>query len=189
MITVVLLCHALFVVSITLIVRGYKGFTLKSMLVQVRRHSLINDFQIFVEVEDITLVNYVIAISYVFTVIIKNVLINYAALFYVISIYGLAIISRKFRESCRKNKELKNILMEYRIICRVTRCHDKYYGWGLLWFMLSGLFCSTFFVQSGNLAFSSTNYGATILELWYILTYVIIVALGILFTTTVISEI
>lgn len=122
--------HALFVASISFILRGYKGFTFKSTLIQMQRHSVIKEFSNFIVIEDHTPVNYVIAISYVFTVVIKDVLINYAALFYGITIYGLVIISRNFRESCRNNKDVKQTLMEYRTICRLTRYHDKFYGCG-----------------------------------------------------------
>lgn len=186
-VTVLLFCHALVAYNMFFIVRDYKRFTLKTTLAQARLHFLIKEFSSFIVIEDRTLINYVIAITYLVTCVIKNVVNCYCALFYLISLYGLARISRNFRDSCRQNKEIKQLLMEYRSICRLTRNHDKYNGWGLLCFMLSGLFCSTFFVALGDFVSNSSNYGATIVKLWYTFVYITVVVLGILFTSMVVS--
>ncbi len=154
-------------------------------MTQAKLFFIFEELSDFITVEDPSVWNYIFAMFYVVSSTVKNIQGCYCVLFYVISVYGFTIISYDFRNSCNSENDTKQILKQYRSICRLLKYHEKYCGWGLMWFIFSGIFCCTFFLVLDSYASYFGALGVFIFKLWSIFFYVFVIGLGIIFTTMV----
>lgn len=179
-----LFLHAFIGINLFFIGRHY-NIDLKSILAQIQLFFVFEDLSNFVSIEINSLESYLICAIYVVTCVIKNIQECYCILFYVISIYGLVKTSKSFSDSCRSKADAKQIFIHYTRIGRLIRFHENFYGCGLLWFLLSGIFCCTFFVVLGDYASNFGAIGITLYKVWLVIFYAIVIGFGIVVMTMV----
>lgn len=179
-ILILLFFHACVGINLFFILRHY-NLTLKSVLFLVQQFFLIKELSSYVTIENHTTGNYVLALVFIVACVVRLVQESYCALLYAISIYGLVLVSQQFRNSCRNQFEVGINLRHYRSVCRLTRYHDKYFGWGLLWFLLSGIFFGTLFTAFYNNNSKFSRFGFQLYKIWFASFYLITLGLGILF--------
>lgn len=140
--------------------------SLKYAFIQVQKHFLPDHLSGFINIEDDSIGDYIAATVYVFVCTLKNIQLCYCGLFLLISIYGLAVVSKNFQTICKNDIKAKQIVLYYKTACRLSRHFGKYFGWGLLMFIWSGVFSYTFwFVATKEYSHFGTVI-LTIFRLW-----------------------